>query len=123
MLRPIAINLPHPVQVQRQHRNVKRINLVASAHLFNMMQTFYAQAKSAFIRPKWTAGKRAKACPMWISRLRYQDGKQMKIHRRAFIGIFFLLAGLSLMAAAETTGEAQTGTFPFYKYAARYDVW
>ena len=47
----------------------------------------------------------------------------MKIKYRTFIGIIFLLAGLFPVAAAETTGEVHTGVFPFYEYAAHYDVW
>ena len=48
----------------------------------------------------------------------------MKIKPHAFAGILiFLLAGFLLVAAVETTGAVQTGVFPFYEYAAQYDIW
>lgn len=47
----------------------------------------------------------------------------MIINFRVFIGIIFLLAGLFPTAAADTNGEVQTGNFPFYEYASRYDIW
>ena len=48
----------------------------------------------------------------------------MKIIPHAFVGIiFFLLAGLSPIAAAAATGEKPAGVFPFYEYAAHYDIW
>ena len=48
----------------------------------------------------------------------------MKIKFQFFaVIIIFLLAGVSPMAAVETNGAVHTGVFPFYEYAAKYDVW
>ncbi|MEI8289980.1 MAG: alginate lyase family protein [Verrucomicrobiota bacterium] len=48
----------------------------------------------------------------------------MKIKFHAFaVVIIILLAGVSPMAAVETTGAVHTGVFPFYEYASQYDVW
>jgi len=48
----------------------------------------------------------------------------MKIKFQSFaVIIIFLLAGVSPMAAVETTGAVHTGIFPFYEYAAQYDIW
>ncbi len=48
----------------------------------------------------------------------------MKIKPHALVGILiFLLAGFFPVAAVETTGAVHTGVFPFYEYAAQYDIW